>query len=305
MPRNRQRARRCADYAPSGFHNERNVTSMKGDYPAKRRQLESDGFCILENIIDAQMLARLRTVTDEMLARQAASHFEENRSQGSLVSVFEEPDMIQLVAYPPILSALAKLGFDKPKWSSGFVISKPAGSPPLFWHQDARFWDDPISYTPQIIQCFLMIYLVDTTPENGCLRLIPGSHLKRHPLHDALPDAHGETLGRMDDPKHLAFQRTEGEVAVPAKAGDVVMGSARLLHAAHGNRSNKRRTNITLWYYPAFAELPASIRAFLAGKELPPDWRERDRERIEALWPRYQGDADPIKPNRSPGPALK
>ena len=278
---------------------------MSGDYPAKRRQLESDGFCILANIIDAQMLAQLRTVTDKMLARQEAAHFEANRSQGSLVLVFEDPFMAKLVAYPPILAALANLGFENPKWTSGFVISKPADSPPLFWHQDARFWDDPVSYTPQIIQCFLMIYLVDTSPENGCLRLIPGSHLKRHPLHDALPDAHGEALGRMEDPAHLAYQRAEGEVDVPVKAGDVVMGSARLLHAAHGNRSRQRRTNITLWYYPAYAELPESIQAFLAEKEIPSDWYEQNRDLIEPLWPRYEGDAEPIRMNRVPGPALK
>ncbi len=278
---------------------------MSGDYPAKRRQLESDGFCILENIIAPQMLAQLRTVTDKMLTRQEASHFEAMRSQGSLVSVFDDSFMAKLVAYPPILAALANLGFENPKWGSGFVISKPADSPPLFWHQDARFWDDPVSYTPQIIQCFLMIYLVDTSPENGCLRLIPGSHLKRHPLHDALPDAHGEALGRMEDPTHLAYQRAEGEVDVGVKAGDVVMGSARLLHAAHGNHSRQRRTNITLWYYPAYAELPESIQAFLAEKEIPLNWYEQNRDLIEPLWPRYEGDAEPIRMNRVPGPALK
>ncbi len=278
---------------------------MNGDYPAKRRQLESDGFCILENIIDPQILAQLRTVTDKMLSQQETAHFEAMRSQGSLVSVFDDSFMAKLVAYPPILAALANLGFENPKWGSGFVISKPADSPPLFWHQDARFWDDPVSYTPQIIQCFLMIYLVDTSPENGCLRLIPGSHLKRHPLHDALPDAHGEALGRMENPAHLAYQRAEGEVDVRVKAGDVVMGSARLLHAAHGNRSRQRRTNITLWYYPAFDELPESIQAFLAAKEIPPDWYERNRDLIEPLRPRYEGDAEPIRMNRVPGSALK
>ena len=190
---------------------------MSVDYASKRKQLDHDGFCLLENIIDDQMLAQLQTVTDEMLSRQAADHFEENRSQGSLISVFEHPSLAKLVSYQPMLAALAKLGFDNPKWTSGFVISKPPDSPALFWHQDARFWDDPIIYTPQIIQCFMMIYLVDTTPENGCLRLIPGSHLKRHPLHDALPDAHGDNLGRMDDPQHLAFKRAEGEVDVPVK----------------------------------------------------------------------------------------
>ncbi len=278
---------------------------MSVDYAAKRRQLAGDGYCLLEKIIDADMLARLRTVTDELLSRQKAAHFEENRSQGSLISVFEHPFMAKLVAYPPVLAALAKLGFDNPKWTSGYIISKPPQSPPLFWRQDARFWDDPVSYTPQIIQCYLMIYLVDTTPENGCLRLIPGSHLKRHALHDALPDAHGNDLGRMDDPEHLAYQRAEGEVDVPVKAGDVVMGSARLLHAAHGNGSNQRRTNITLWYYPAYDELPDSIRAYLAQREFPREWYAQNKNLIDPLWPRYEGDAEPITLNRTPGPALK
>ena len=186
------------------------------------------------------MLARLREVTDGVIARQEAAHFERNRAQGSLIRVTEAPIMARLIAYPPMLQALAGLGFPDPKWGSGFIISKPPKSPPLFWHQDARFWNDPISYTPRTIQCFLMIYLVDTTRHNGCLRLIPGSHLKRHRLHDALPDAHTDDLSRADDMTNLAFQRAEGEVDVPVKAGDVVMGSARLLHAAHGNRSDQR-----------------------------------------------------------------
>ena len=102
----------------------------------------------------------------------------------------------------------------------------------------------------------------------------------------------------------LAFQRAEGEVDVPVKAGDVVMGSARLLHAAHGNKSDQRRTNITLWYYPDYANLPESIRAYLADPDWPADWQARNRELLEPLRPRYEGDAAPIALNRKPGPQL-
>ncbi|MCY3864668.1 MAG: phytanoyl-CoA dioxygenase family protein [Chloroflexi bacterium] len=275
------------------------------DYKAKREQLDLDGYCLLEGIIQDDMLDSLRQATDRALARQDATHFSRNRAQGSLIRVTEEPFMAQLIAYPPMLAALAQLGFADPKWGSGFIISKPPHSPPLFWHQDARFWNDPISYTPRTIQCFLMIYLVDTTPHNGCLRLIPGSHLKRHRLHDALPDAHEDDLSRAADMEHLAFQRAEGEVDVPVKAGDVVMGSARLLHAAHGNRSDQRRTNITLWYYPEFDNLPETIRAYLADTDWPPDWYERNRELLDPLRPVYEGDAEPITLNRTPGPQFQ
>ena len=150
-----------------------------------------------------------------------------------------------------------------------------------------------------------MIYLVDTTPQNGCLRVIPGSHIRRHALHGKLDDAHGEALGKMEDPEHLAFQRAEGEVDVPVRAGDVVMGSAQLLHAAHGNQSDKRRTNITLWYYPAFAALPESIKAFVAQEGWPDDWVEATRDLLRPLRPVYDGAVPAIRHNRVPGEALK
>ena len=275
------------------------------DFEQKRLQLDQDGFCLLEGIIDNGMIKRLREVTDAVIAQQEAAHFERQRAQGSLIRVTEDPFMARLVAYRPILEALAGLGFPHPKWGSGFIISKPPKSPPLFWHQDARFWDDPISYTPRTIQCFLMIYLVDTTRHNGCLRLIPGSHLKRHRLHDALPDAHEDDLSRAADMAHLAFQRAEGEVDVPVRAGDVVMGSARLLHAAHGNLSDQRRTNITLWYYPDYANLPEGIRAYLSDTDWPPDWQAQNRDLLAPLVPAYEGNAAPIRLNRKPGPALR
>ena len=278
---------------------------MPANYKEKREQLDRDGFCLLEGIIEDDMLARLREVTGGVIARQEAAHFEQNRAQGSLIRITEDPFMARLIAYPPMLAALARLGFPDPKFGSGFIISKPPKSPPLFWHQDARFWNDPISYTPRTIQCFLMIYLVDTTPHNGCLRLIPGSHLRRHRLHDALPDAHEADLSRADDLANLAFQRAEGEVDVPVKAGDVVMGSARLLHAAHGNQSDQRRTNITLWYYPDFAKLAAPIQAYLADTDWPPVWHNENRELLEPLRPVYDGDAAPIILNRKPGPQLR
>ena len=278
---------------------------MSGDYREKRRQLDEDGFCLLEGIIDAPLLARLRAVTDEVLAATDQAHFEAKRSQGSVISVFEHPGMAELIGHPPVLAALNALGFADPRWGSGFIISKPPHSPPLFWHQDGRFWDEPACYTMQPLQCFLMIYLVDTTPHNGCLRVIPGSHINRHALHDSLKEAHDEALGKMEDAANPAFQRAAGEVDVPVRAGDVVMGSAQLLHAAHGNRSDRRRTNITLWYYPAYAQMPDAIQAFVAQEGWPDAWSEQTRALTEPLRPVYKGDFAPIRHNRVPGPALK
>ena len=116
-----------------------------------------------------------------------------------------------------------------------------AGGPALFWHQDWWGWQHPISREDRIAQVALFLYMTDTTRENGCLSLIPGSHRRPHPLHD-LVDAHDPTLAEVRNPDDAAFASHPDEVDVPVTAGDVVVVDARLIHGAHPNRSDKERT---------------------------------------------------------------
>ena len=279
---------------------------MKIEKPTEKYdQLIADGYCVVENVLKEKMLTRLRTVTDELLDAQTEDERAAHRSSGSMISVYMDPLFAELVAYRRALQALEALGFLRPKWSSGYVISKPAQSPPLFWHQDWWGWDDPCSYTALPQQLFLMYYLVDTTPYNGCLRVIGGSHLNRHPLHDILPNAHGEALQRVEDPDHPAYQRVSGEIDIPVKSGDLVIGDSRLLHASHGNQSDERRTVITLWYHPFFALLPVSMQAHIGRLRQNFAWSDAEWEQIAELTPVCNGDVEPLKWNRNPGPALK
>ena len=271
----------------------------------KYDQLIADGYCVIEDVLKAEMLNRLRTVTDELLDAQTEDERAAHRSSGSMISVYMHPLFAELVVYPRALQALDALGFLRPKWSSGYVISKPPQSPPLFWHQDWWGWNDPCSYTALPQQLFLMYYLVDTTPHNGCLRVISGSHLNRHPLHDILPSAHGEALQRVDNPDHPAYQHFSGEVDIPVKAGDLVIGDSRLLHASHGNQSDKRRTVITLWYHPFFALLPIGMQAHIGRLRQRLAWSEADWKRINELVPVCESNVEPLKWNRNPGPELK
>ena len=271
----------------------------------KYDQLIADGYCIVEDVLKTEMLTRLRSVTDTLLDAQTEDDRAAYRSAGSMISVYKHPLFSELVVYSRTLQALEALGFLRPKWSSGYVISKPPQSPPLFWHQDWWGWNDPCSYTPLPQQLFLMYYLVDTTAYNGCLRVIKGSHLNRHPLHDLLPSAHGESLQRVENADHPASQQFPDEVDLPVKAGDLVIGDSRLLHASHGNQSDERRTVITLWYHPFFALLPASMQAHIGRLRQKLGWSDTDWARIAELTPIYQGEVEPLQWNRNPGPELK
>lgn len=279
---------------------------MKIENPKEKYdKLIFDGYCVIENVLKEDILTRLISVTDELLETQTEDERAAHRSSGSMISVYQHSLFSELVVYSRTLQALEALGFLRPKWSSGYVISKPAQSPPLFWHQDWWGWNDPCSYTALPQQLFLMYYLIDTTPYNGCLRVLKGSHLNRHPLHDILPNAHGAELQRVENPEHPAFQYFEGEEDIPVNAGDLVIGDSRLLHSSHGNQSDEHRTVITLWYHPFFALLPVSMQAHIGRLRQTFAWTDADWERIAELTPIYEGDVEPTQWNRTPGPELR
>jgi len=284
----------------------------------KREQFITKGYCLFNNIINSQMLVELKKVTDKVLSMQDISHFKRQQTTGSMVLIdwemaYRYNVMAKFISHPKMLGALAELGFNDPKFGHGRIISKPPHSPPLYWHEDGRFWGDPVSYTSQPIQCFLMVYLTDTTPKNGCLRVIPGSHLKRHPLHDQVPSKQNEAIATYANPEDIVFQRVEGEVDLPMKAGDLVIGYATLFHSAHSNQSDQSRTVLTMWYYPDFVNLPEPSQASVADQERAGGFNQIDtvslqsttQALMEPLRIAYKGNAAPIQSQWTPGMDLK
>ena len=276
--------------------------------PTKREQLLTNGFCLFENVLNRAILDEVTQVTEALLSECSEADAQRYRYQGSNISVaYQHPVFPRLFALPEALAALSELGFDSPKWWSGFLLSKPPHAPPLYWHQDWWGWDDPVSASPIPAQLFLMYYLTDTTRENGCLRVLPGTHFRRVPLHDLLPDAHTETTYNASLESPL-FSDPPEALDIPVKAGDLVIGDARILHAAHANQTDQRRSLLTLWYFPDYATLPEPIQAFIArsSRQPPPDYpHTEEQKQLEPLLPHYSGQATPIAFNRTPGIYLK
>lgn len=257
------------------------------------------GFCVFENVLTPAMVAELKSVTDALLDAVPAADREKFRYQGSNIAVaLDNPVLAKLVTWPASLQALARLGFPVPKYWSGYIISKPPHAPPLYWHQDWAFWDDPISAEPEPAQLFLMYYLVDTRRENGCLRAIPESHRRRLPFHDQLPPAHTEATYEAN-PNSISFATHPDEVDVPVHAGDLLVGDARLLHAAHANHTNERRTLLTLWYFPRWDKLSNPLKAGITRTALP------NCPALQRLLIEKVTDPAPLKFNRLPGIHLK
>lgn len=236
----------------------------------KRNQLIEDGFCVVPGILQGPMLEKVRHFTDTFLDTHAVDP--KHRYQGSDFHIqaertwlkqqdpqrFHAPIVDEILDLPEARQACAELGLEGlSDTGSMIILSKPPGGPALYWHQDSMDWNHPKSSLPWPSTIFLSYYTVDTTRENGCLRAIPGTHRKRIPFHDQLPDAHGPEIQAVDE-SHFAFAEQPGEVDIPVKAGDLVIADGRVLHAAWPNHSDQRRPLVLAWWrvFP-FPTLPS------------------------------------------------
>jgi ectoine hydroxylase-related dioxygenase (phytanoyl-CoA dioxygenase family) len=268
---------------------------------ARKKQLDEEGYCVVPNVLPPDLLAQLRDVTNDILGKLPKEHEQDNRSTGSMVTVLEHPIFADLIALPAAQEAVRSAGFSGAAFSSGYIISKPPKSPRLFWHYDWASWEAPESFavrpTPQL---FFMYYLTNTHRGNGCLRVVPRSHIEDNDLIPLLEEAHTPELLRAADPNRPAFSDRPDEVDVPITAGDLLIGDARLLHASHANQSDERRTVITLWFHPDPHTFGERLQAFCAGMvaKTPDTWPEEARKKLESMVCRYDGDAEAWPWNR-------
>ena len=148
----------------------------------EREQLVSDGFCIISDVLDTGMLDSLRRESSALLDELTEEEKRIQGGQGAWQPIPYVPKVFSdLISWPRALAALADLGFDSIRYLSGFIISREPRTKAAYWHQDWTYWDEPESADRLPGKVFLMYYLVDTSPANGCLRVIPRSHRHRFP----------------------------------------------------------------------------------------------------------------------------
>ena len=276
-------------------------------------ELEDKGFMQARGVFSPEFMDSLLLKAHATLFRETAESRDAVKSNGSLIHLADNPEYADVIAAPELLDLLRECGATDPRFTGGFLISKPGKGPPLFWHQDWWGWDDASAYSPRANQLFAMIYLTNTRVENGCLRVIPGSHRHDHALHH-LDTAHSEGMQGYRDPTNPAYADSPDQVAVPVQAGDVLIGDARLIHGAFANQTDEERPLLTLWFMPHWSSMPPEMRAlaykgFMRGDDIPSsvaaprtflDWPEPLKQRIAHLLPPDDGGVEPMRWNRIP-----
>ena len=144
---------------------------------------------------------------------------------------------------PEILDIVAQLiGEDIICWGSAFFAKKGIGGKATPWHQDGQYW--PIE---PLETCTAWIAVDHATKENGCLKVIPGSHESRtHFLHSR-DDSDDIVLNQALDLSKFSFGEPRNVILEP---GMFSLHDAFMIHGAGANNSGKQRAGLTFRYMP-------------------------------------------------------
>lgn len=204
------------------------------------------GYVVVSDVLSATEVAKLRDVTDRLLAEAGrvgeatgSFLFEKNAPPGKALvwRVFDpvalDPYLFEMARHPRVLDAVEDLiGPSIQLHNSNMHLKLPEHGGEVDWHQD-------FPYLPHTNFDLLntMIMLDDSTPENGCLNVIPGSH-RWGPLGHGASGASTATNFALSAAQRAVGQPVD-DVVVPA--GGMSIHHCLTLHSSRPNRSLKAR----------------------------------------------------------------
>lgn len=231
---------------------------------------QQNGFVVVRNVVDRALVDEARAHVRWLLKQ----HPDLAPEQLDTELVRDDPFWVRLVSDDRLLDVAERfIGPSIALFASHYIAKPPHTGQPVLWHQDGAYWPlEPMNVVT------LWLAISESTPMNGCLRVLPGSH--RSPLlptrdRQDLPNVLGSSLAAE------ALNETDA-VDVRLEPGDVSLHHPHIVHGSEPNRSDDWRLGLTIRYIPTTTRITrpeAGAPFLLRGRAVPQvnDYLERPR----------------------------
>lgn len=200
-------------------------------------QYKNDGYIIPDFKMPEEVLLKIEKRHNDLLNKHP-----EFKNYCPAVLSYDE-GFIDFCKNEKILDYVSQLiGPDFALWNSSFFAKPPIDGHATPWHQDGQYW--PIR---PLATCTVWLAVDDSTPENGCLKFIKGSHidqkLKSH------NENNSKNLTLNQELANEEFDETEA-VNLVLDRGQISLHDVYLVHGSEANNSPKARRAITMRFMP-------------------------------------------------------
>ena len=99
--------------------------------PARRKQLQVEGYCILKGVVNDDLLNRTQACVNNAIAAQLPLQPKKNQSPGLMLAAEHYPELSGIIGNPVVWQALGQMGLSGSAFWKAVVISKPPAGPRL------------------------------------------------------------------------------------------------------------------------------------------------------------------------------
>ena len=236
-----------------------------------RDTFERDGFVLFRNVLDQDLIQEASDHVDWLLAK----HPELRGEQLHHNLMEHDAFWVRLISDPRLLDIAEQfIGPNIALFASHYISKPPFTGQQVLWHQDGGYWPlEPM----EVVTLWLAVDRADQ--ENGCMRVIPGTHkLQLIDMQDASDK--GAVLDRETPAEYVEEDKAVDIVLDP---GEVEVHHPNIIHGSHANTSPRRRCGLTIRYIPAttkvLSDTPWPSLFHLRGEKVPGvnDYRPRPK----------------------------
>jgi chlorinating enzyme len=208
--------------------------------PDKVASYAAHGFLLPQRqVFPADRFNELRSIFEEHLAEKGDKLSDELDTPH-----FRDPRLLGFLLADEVLDLVEPLiGPDIALWSSHFLSKDPFTGMPTPWHEDSAYWQGRLSAYDGIVTMWLA--LDRSNRENGCLRVIPGTH------RDGFSDYESTSRDRLFTKQIRGEVDEESAVDFELEPGQCSLHDGRIIHGARANTSPHRRTGYAMRYISA------------------------------------------------------
>jgi hypothetical protein len=231
-----------------------------------------DGFVVPRHRLSDDLIAAMRLATHDLMTTYPRMPTEGLVSPHIRYAGTEREDIhdrfLDFCRPPELLDIVEQLiGPDIIVWGSRIFSKAARTGRATPWHQDGEYW--PIRPLATVTA---WIAIDRCTPENGCLKLVAGSHRNKHLLEHRSLAGQGAALDKEIIPG--AFDEKD-VVEVPLEPGQMVLFDVYSAHGATPNVTADRRAGFAIRYMPGTSLYDRSMKVGSGQDDVKTDLSQR------------------------------